>query len=163
MAAIDPILEELSREAETTRRVLERIPADKLAWKPHPKSKSVGELAWHVASIPRRIAAFVREDEVEVTAVKAPPMPETTAGIVEGFDRQIAEAKAMLAKMDDSALARTTTMRRAGVTMLSRPRLDFLRSAMLNHSYHHRGQLTVYLRLLEVPVPPVYGPTADES
>jgi len=163
MAAIDPILRELSREAETTRRVLERIPADKLAWKPHPKSKTIGELAWHVASLPKRVAIFAQEDEVEVTTVKAPPMPETAAGIVEGFDRQVAEAKELLAGLDDDALARTTTMRRGGVKMFASPKLDFLRTVMLNHSYHHRGQLSVYLRLLDVPVPPIYGPTADES
>jgi uncharacterized damage-inducible protein DinB len=163
MAAIDPILEELSREAGTTRRVLERIPSDQLAWKPHPKSKSVGELAWHIATLPRRVAAIVQEDDADATTFKSPPMPETTAGIVEGFERHIAEAKELLSRLDDSALSRTTTMRRGEVKMFSAPKLAFLRSVMLNHGYHHRGQLSVYLRLLNVPVPPIYGPTADES
>jgi uncharacterized damage-inducible protein DinB len=163
MALIDPILDELTREAATTLRVLERVPSDQLGWRPHPKSKSAGELAWHIASIPARIARFVQQDDVDVTTVKQPPMPETTAGIVEGFERQVAEAKELLARLDDSALSRVTTMRRGDVKVFSGPKLAFLRAVMLNHSYHHRGQLSVYLRLLNVPVPSVYGPTADES
>jgi len=90
-------------------------------------------------------------------------MPETTAGIVEGFDQKVAEAKELLARLDDSALARVTTMRRGEVKMFSGPKLALLRTVLLNHTYHHRGQLSVYLRLLNVPVPSVYGPTADES
>lgn len=100
---------------------------------------------------------------MDVTTVKQPAMPATIAEIVEGFDRQIAEAKALLAELDDSALARTTTLRRGDVEMFSLPKLEVLRIVMLNHSYHHRGQLALYLRLLDVPVPPIYGPTADES
>jgi len=163
MTQIDVILDELIREAATTRRVLERVPSDQLGWRPHPRSKSAGELAWHIASIPSRIARFVQEDDVDVTTVKAPPMPETTAGIVEGFDRHVAEAKELLARLDDSSLSRVTTMRRGDVKVFSGPKLALLRAVMLNHSYHHRGQLSVYLRLLNVPVPPIYGPTADES
>jgi uncharacterized damage-inducible protein DinB len=163
MAAIDSILDELDREAATTRRVLERLPSDNLSWKPHQKSKSIGELAWHVATIPKRIATFVQGDDADVTTFKAPPMPETTAGIVEAFDGQIAETKELLSQLDDAALARTTTMRRGQLKLFSGPKLALLRAVMLNHSYHHRGQLSVYLRLLEIPVPPIYGPTADES
>jgi len=165
MAAVDSILEELTREAATTRRALERVPTEKLAWKPHEKSKTAGQLAWHIATIPHRMATFAQGgDEVDVTTtMKPPPMPETTAGIVEAFERQIAEAKAMLSKLDDSSLARIFTMRRGEVKMFSGPKSAFLRTVLLNHLYHHRGQLSVYLRLLNVPVPPVYGPTADES
>lgn len=162
MALIDPILDELTREAATTRRVLERVPSDQLGWRPHPKSKSAGELAWHIASIPGRIAKILQEDDVDVTTVKQPPMPETTAGIVEGFEQGIAEAKALLARLDDAALSRVTTMRRGDIKVFSGPKLALLRTVMLSHSYHHRGQLSVYLRLLNVPVPSIYGPTADE-
>jgi uncharacterized damage-inducible protein DinB len=163
MALIDPILDEVTREAATTRRVLERVPSDQLGWRPHPKSKSAGELAWHIASIPGRIARLVQEDDVDVTTVKQLAMPETTAAIVEGFVRHVAEAKELLARLDDAALARVTTMRRGDIKIFSGPKLALLRTVMLNHSYHHRGQLSVYLRLLNVPVPPIYGPTADES
>jgi len=163
MALIDPILDELTREAATTRRVLERVPSDQLGWRPHPKSKTIGELAWHTAAIPARIAKIVQQDDVDVTTVKQAPMPETTTGIVEGFDRQVAEAKELLARLDDAALSRVTTMRRGDVKVFSGPKLALLRTVMLSHSYHHRGQLSVYLRLLNVPVPSIYGPTADES
>jgi uncharacterized damage-inducible protein DinB len=163
MAAIDPILDELTREAATTRRVLERVPPDKLAWRPHQKSKSIGELAWHVAAIPGRIAKVVQHDDVDVTTAPQPPMPETAAGLVEGFDRHLAEAKELLARLDDAALSRTMTMRRGDLKIFSGPKHALLRTIMLNHTYHHRGQLSVYLRLLDVPVPSVYGPTADEG
>jgi uncharacterized damage-inducible protein DinB len=164
MAAVDSILQELSREAVSTRRALERIPTERLSWKPHEKSKTVGQLAWHIATIPHRIATFAQGDEIDVTALKAPPpMPETAAGIVDAFDRQIAEAKALLSQLDDSSLERVFTMRRGAVTMFSGPKRAYLRVVLLNHLYHHRGQLSVYLRLLDVPVPPIYGPTADES
>ena len=163
MAQIDSILDEVTREAATTRRVLERLPSDQLGWRPHPKSKSAGELAWHVASIPARLAKLVQHDDVDLTSVKQPPMPETTAELVEGFDRQVAEAKELLARLDDAALSRVTTLRRGDVKVFSGPKLALLRTIMLNHTYHHRGQLSVYLRLLSVPVPSIYGPTADES
>lgn len=163
MALIDSILDEVTREAATTRRALERVPSDQLGWRPHPKSKSAGELAWHIAAIPGRIARIVQEDDVDIAAVKPAPMPETTAGIVELFDRQVAEAKELLARLDDAALSRVTTMRRGDLKIFSGPKLALLRTLMLNHSYHHRGQLSVYLRLLNVPVPSIYGPTADES
>jgi uncharacterized damage-inducible protein DinB len=163
MTAIDSIIEELSREAETTRRVLDRVPQDKLSWRPHQKSKTIGELAWHIATIPQRIATVAQHDDVDVATVKPAPMPETAAGIQEEFERQIAEAKALLAKLDDSALAQRTTLRRGDVKFFSGPKLALLRTVMLNHSYHHRGQLSVYLRLLDIPVPSIYGPTADEK
>jgi uncharacterized damage-inducible protein DinB len=162
MAEIDPILAELSREAQTTRRVLERIPPDKLAWRPHAKSKTIGELAWHVAAIPGRIASVVQEDEVDAAKFPQAPMPETAAGIVDGFDQSIARAKELLAGLDDAALARTTTLRRGERRIFSGPKRELLRAVLLNHGYHHRGQLSVYLRLLDVPVPSIYGPTADE-
>jgi uncharacterized damage-inducible protein DinB len=162
MPEIDPILAELSREAQTTRRVLERIPQDKLAWRPHAKSKTIGELAWHVAAIPGRIAMVVQEDEVDAAKFPQLPMPETAAGIVEGFDQSVARARELLGRLDDAALERTTTLRRGDRAIFSGPKRELLRAVMLNHSYHHRGQLSVYLRLLDVPVPSIYGPTADE-
>jgi uncharacterized damage-inducible protein DinB len=159
---IDAILEELTREAETTRRVLERVPDEKLSWRPHEKSKSLGELAWHVATIPRRIASMARGEQADVTKFPAAPMPATSAGIVEAFAKNVAEARELLSKLDDESLSKKFVMRRGEIKMFSRPKLEFLRTVMLNHSYHHRGQLSVYLRLVGVPVPPIYGPTADE-
>ncbi len=163
MAEIDSILAELDRESQATRRVLERIPEDKLAWKPHPKSKSIGELGWHVAAIPGRIAMVVQSDDADAATFPQAPMPETAAGIVEGYGQSLARAKELLGRLDDDALGRTTTLRRGDRKIFSGPKRELLRAVMLNHGYHHRGQLSVYLRLLDVPVPSVYGPTADEG
>ena len=163
MAAIDAVIEELDNEAQTTRRVLERIPTEKLAWRPHEKSKSLGELAWHVATLPPRVAAMAQEDEADVTRFKTAPMPATGPEIVQAFERNIAEAKEKLSRLDEAALLRKFVMRRGETKLFSRSKFEFLRTVMLNHTYHHRGQLSVYLRLLGIPVPPIFGPTADEG
>jgi uncharacterized damage-inducible protein DinB len=163
MPLIDGILDELSREAQTTRRALERIPTDKLAWKPHEKSKSLGDLAWHMASIPARIAAMAQVDDADALAFKAPPKPDSLDKLLDGFDHNIAQAKEQLGRLTDEDLGRKILFRAGEKTLAHLPRLAFLRTVMLNHGYHHRGQLSVYLRLLNVPVPPIYGPTADEG
>ena len=163
MALIDAILDELSREAETTRRVLARVPGDKLDWKPHEKSRSLGDLAWHLASIPKRIAAMAKTDDADVMLHKQPPRPDTRDAIVEAFAAGVAEAKESLATLTDDDLGKKFHFHRGEVTMARLPKIGFLRAVLLNHSYHHRGQLSIYLRLLNVPVPPIYGPTADES
>jgi uncharacterized damage-inducible protein DinB len=163
MALIAPILDELSREAETTRRVLARVPADKLGWKPHAKSKSLGDLAWHVAMIPPRIAAMAEVDDADALAFKAPARPDSVEAMLQAYDEGIRDAKDRLARLTDDDLARKVRFRAGDKTLAHLPRLAFLRTVMLNHGYHHRGQLSVYLRLLDVPVPPIYGPTADEA
>ena len=163
MALIDPILDELSREAETTRRVLTRLPEDKLGWKPHEKSKSLGDLAWHVATIPPRIAAIAEADDVDALTFKAKAKPDSVQGIVDGFEEGIREARQRLASFSDDQLGRKVRLHVGGRTLVHLPRSAFLRTLMLSHVYHHRGQLSVYLRLLDVPVPPIYGPTADEK
>jgi uncharacterized damage-inducible protein DinB len=161
---IDTILAELEQEAKTTARVLDRVPGDKLAWKPHDKSKSLGDLAWHLASVPGRIATMAAQgDEADAAAIKAPSKPETAEGIRKAFDESVAEVRKRLSGLSDAELSRPFAMKYGGKVIIQTPtRLAFLRSVLLNHSYHHRGQLTVYLRLLDVPVPSVYGPTADE-
>jgi uncharacterized damage-inducible protein DinB len=161
---IDPILEELETEAKTTARVLDRVPGDKLAWKPHAKSKSLAELAWHLATVPGRIAAMAAQgDSADAATMKPAPMPGTAEAIRKGLDVSMAEARRLLPGLTDAELSRPFTMRYGDKVILQAPtRHEFLRRVLLNHSYHHRGQLTVYLRLLEVPVPSVYGPTADE-
>jgi uncharacterized damage-inducible protein DinB len=163
MAMIDPILDELAREGETTKRVLARVPTEKLSWKPHERARTLGDLAWHVASIPARIAAMAQFDEADAMVHKQPPRPETAEEILERFSAGLAEAKASLSKLSDDELKKKFHFHRGEITMARLPKIAFLRTVMLNHSYHHRGQLSVYLRLLDVPVPPIYGPTADES
>lgn len=156
------LVAELTRESEATRRVLERVPEDRLAWRPHPKSMTLGELALHLAQLPLGIASLVEPLTVEMPTVPR-GQPATRAEILEALDRSVAYATERLAAWGDAGLAALWTLTIGGAAAATMPRGEVLRSLMLNHSYHHRGQLTVYLRLLGVPVPPVYGPTADEN
>ncbi len=163
MRIMDPILIELDQETATTRRVLERVPDDKLEWKPHPKSMSLGQLALHVAQIPGAIAGFVTGPTLEVPGTFAQQSARSTSEILSALDLSVARAKEVLSGIDDATATSTWTLTRGGKTLLSIPRIGVVRAIMLNHWYHHRGQLSVYLRQLDVPVPSIYGPSADEN
>jgi uncharacterized damage-inducible protein DinB len=164
MPLIDAILRELEEEAKRTQRVLERIPEDKLTWKPHPKSFSLGQLAMHIAGQGSLAQIATKEvHEIPVQTLQAPPEPKNRKEILDTFAQGMASAKEILAKLDDPTLASTWTGQVNGKTILSLPRAGFIRMVMLNHIYHHRGQLSVYLRLLDVAVPSIYGPSADEN
>jgi uncharacterized damage-inducible protein DinB len=162
MAMIDALLQELEQEAATTRRVLERVPDDKLGWRPHPTARTLGELALHVAIVPGGVAEFAAEP---VRQVPDPvnPSPKSASELIPALDDSIAKAKGVLGGMDDAALHATWKMMRGGQELIAIPRIALLRSLMLNHWYHHRGQLSVYLRQLGVPVPSIYGASADEN
>lgn len=162
MSLSEQLMSELQQEATTTRRVLERIPEASLSWKPHAKSMSLGQLAFHVAVLPGGIADFVSEAVREVPVV---PLPEARRldEVLEAFERSLASATKRLEGWNDDDLNAIWRMTSNGQTLIESPRIGMLRALMLNHWYHHRGQLTVYLRLLNVPVPSVYGPTADEN
>ncbi len=162
MKLAESILTELDQEAQTTKRVLDRIPDDKLAWKPHPKSFSLGQLALHIASVPGSVTAIVMQDSVEAPNFTQPE-PKSRQEVLDTFSRSLETAKGNLKKMDDARLASTWSLTRGGKVVMSAPRIGFLRSVLLNHVYHHRGQLSVYLRMLDVPVPSIYGPSADEN
>jgi uncharacterized damage-inducible protein DinB len=162
MKLADSILMELDQEAQTTKRVLERIPEDKLAWKPHPKSFSLGQLALHIASVPAGVTTIVMQDSVEAPNF-AQAEPKSRQEVLDTFSKSLESAKDNLKKMDDARLAATWSLTRGGKVVMSMPRAAFLRSVLLNHVYHHRGQLSVYLRILDVPVPSIYGPSADEN
>lgn len=162
MPMIDALLAELEQEAATTRRVLERVPEDKLGWKPHAKSMSLGQLALHIATTPGNVAKMSTQDTME-----RPQFVQAEAGsvaeIVSAFDQSVATAKQVLAGTDDARLMASWRLTHGDQVLMEVPRVGILRAIMLNHWYHHRGQLTVYLRLLDVALPSVYGPTADES
>jgi uncharacterized damage-inducible protein DinB len=162
MKMIDPILAEMEHEAQTTRRVLDRVPENKLAWKPHPRSYSLGQLALHVASLPGNVAALAVLDTKE-TSNFSQPEPKSRQEILDTLSKSLESAKETLKKMDDARLMSTWTLTKNGKTVMSVPRIGFIRSILLNHNYHHRGQLAVYLRMLDVPVPSIYGPSADEN
>jgi uncharacterized damage-inducible protein DinB len=162
MPIIDSILMELDQEAATTRRVLERVPEASLSWKPHAKSMSLGQLAMHVASTPGGVAEIVKHDTFEIPEFSQ-PAATSKAEILSALDNGIAKAKGILREMDDAALMATWTLKRGNQVVATIPRAGLIRSILLNHWYHHRGQLSVYLRLLDVPVPSIYGPSADEN
>jgi uncharacterized damage-inducible protein DinB len=153
---------ELTRETEATRRVLQRVPEAKFSWKPHPRSLSIGQLAMHVAVLPRGIASLLSE---LVSGLPNVPRPEATSGgeLMSALDDSVAFATGRLREWGDDGLAAQWKLVSGGRTLFDLPRGQVFRSIMLNHWYHHRGQLTVYLRLLDVPVPSIYGPTADEN
>ena len=162
MAMIDAILMEMEDEAKRTQRVLERLPEDKLSWRPHPKSFSLGQLAMHVAASQGHLAKAACDD-VHQIAINPPPEAKSRQEILDAFAQSTATARDTLGKMDDAMLMATWTGQMNGKTIMSVPRSGFIRTVMLNHIYHHRGQLAVYLRLLNVAVPSIYGPSADEN
>jgi len=165
MRLIDPILNELDMEAEGTRKLLSRLPSDKLGWKPHPKSRSLGALAMHIATMPGAISAIAVQGSFELKpgASQEPPVPATGGEIVHAFEESLRAAKEALGQLDDKGVLADWSMTKGGKPIMTLSRIGFLRRVMLNHSYHHRGQLTVYLRLLDVPLPAVYASSADEN
>lgn len=164
MRLIDPLLMEFDRESATTRKLLERLPAERLSWKPHEKSMALGALGHHLATIPAMISGHVLADGLDFAALgEMPKAPETVEGILAEFDGAVKGAKQALAQLDDARAMGAWTLRKGETVFMQVPRIGFVRSILLNHSIHHRGQLSVYLRLLDVPLPPVYGPSADEN
>jgi uncharacterized damage-inducible protein DinB len=163
MNLIDGLLAELEQEAQTTRRVLERIPEAHLTWRPHPKSMSLGQLALHVATVPGNVAELAAMDIVPEPSKFIQPQPATTAELAPALTESVAKARHALGHFDDAKMGATWRLQDRGRDILTMPRVAFVRAIMLNHWYHHRGQLLVYLRLLNQSVPSVYGPTADEN
>jgi uncharacterized damage-inducible protein DinB len=159
---IDALLQELEQEAQTTRRVLERVPADKLAWKPHDKSMSLGQLAQHVATCPGNIAEICQISPFEAPDFIQEPA-KSAAALVPALETSVARAREILRSMDDADLGKMWRVTARGQEVMALPVAAVLRSIMLNHWYHHRGQLSVYLRQVGALVPSIYGPSADEN
>jgi uncharacterized damage-inducible protein DinB len=161
---LEPTLDEIREEAVITKRILERVPADKLSWKPHPKSMSLGQLALHIASIPGGLTKLLQLDEFDVSQANFdPPQPKNAEEIQATLDQSVRAAQSFLEDMSEQSALATWRLTAKGKQISSKPRIAVLRSIMLNHWYHHRGQLSVYLRLLDVPVPVIYGRSADEN
>lgn len=162
MAIIDALLNEMEMESLATARVLERVPQEHLSWKPHAKSMSLGQLALHVATIPSLVAELAAMDTLE------PPQfvqaeAATAAELVPALKASLAKAREVLGGFDDAKMGATWRLVAGGKELMAMPRAAVVRMIMLNHWYHHRGQLLVYLRMHDVPLPSVYGPTADEN
>jgi len=162
MSMCQAMLQEFDAEAKTTRRVLERVPSDKLAWKPHPKSMSLGTLALHVAASPGVIIGWCSEDETQFTG-SASPTPTSTEEILAAHDASVKKVKETLPQIGDEGMKGMWTGKAGEQTLMSMPKGALARAIVMNHWVHHRGQLSVYLRLLDVPVPSIYGPSADEN
>lgn len=146
-----------------TRRVLERVPGDALAWKPHEKSYSLGGLAAHLAQLPHWGPDIVERSEYDfATAGPAAEPPATPEGLLASFDTHVADARRALEARSDAEFEAPWVLKRGGHVLWSMPRIAAIRHLLIHHMVHHRGQLTVYLRLRNVPLPPLYGPSADE-
>jgi uncharacterized damage-inducible protein DinB len=161
MPTIQEFLKELDHESTSTRQLLERVPADRYDWRPHPKSMTLGQLAQHIAEIPGRISAIVKEGVFDTSVRRTQGQPESADALLAKFDSSVSEARSNLGSMSDADLTGMWRMVRDGKEMAAMPRSAAMRNLLLNHWYHHRGQLTVYLRLNDVALPSVYGPTAD--
>jgi uncharacterized damage-inducible protein DinB len=162
MRLVDPMIAELEQEAEATRRVLERIPDDRLSWRPHPKSMSLGQLAHHIATIPGAIAQAAAAASMEKPRFDRPES-KSRREVLDALAESVASALAFLRGLTDARAAESWSMTLEGKPIFSMPRIAVVRTLMLNHWYHHRGEMQVYLRLVDAPVPSVYGPTADEN
>jgi len=161
---MEALLNELRQEAETTWRLLGRVPEDRLLWKPHPKSMTLGQLALHVATIPGDLCRLVQLEEFDTSKANfEPPAPESKLAIEGAMKKSLDDAAEYLGALGADKAGATWRLTLRGNEVFAMPRATLLRSLMLNHWYHHRGQLTVYLRLLDVPLPVVYGRTADEN
>ena len=167
MALNEALLPEFDWEMANTRKSLERVPEDKLGWKPHEKSMTMGRLAIHLAVLPTWGVATMGQDSLDVAPPGAPPYRPPDANsrkqILEIFDQNVAAARASIAQASDGQLLKPWTLLAGGKTIFTLPRIAVLRSSVMNHTVHHRAQLGVYLRLNNIAVPAIYGPSADEG
>jgi len=163
MSIAKEFLTEFEAQAPVTRRFLERLPEDKLTWKPHEKSLTAGQLAFHIAAGPGGIVRFVANNPAQAPKSFNFPQPASREEILKTFDESIDAVRSLLPGFDDAAMKETWRMMAGDKEVLAQPRADFVRDVMFSHLYQHRGQLSVYLRLLDVAVPASWGPSADEQ
>ena len=163
MALVDALLPEFDHEISTTRKLLERVPDDRLTWKPHAKSMSLGGLATHLSNIPWWGEVTLAQSEFDTAGVVTQPEGTSRAEILATFDRNASRTRSLLSGTSDAGLMAPWALKRDDQTIFSMPKAAVWRSFVLSHLVHHRGQMSVYLRLLDVPVPSIYGPSADEG
>lgn len=163
MSIAESMLAEFEQESQTTRKFLERVPSDRLEWRPHEKSMSAGQLSLHIAVSPGRVVQMATQQEAPAPDFNAPnPQPATLQDVLDAHEESVAAVRKVLPTIDDQQMQETWRATMGGREIVSMPRGTFLRSVLLNHLYHHRGQLGVYLRLLGAKVPSSYGPSGDE-
>jgi uncharacterized damage-inducible protein DinB len=158
----ETLLAEFEVQAPVTRKFLERLPEDKLTWKPHAKSMTAGQLAYHLASVPGGVIRFVQNNPAQAPNFNF-VQPSSREEILKTYDESIATVRSLLPKLDDAAMRETWRMVAGGREVVAQPRAEFLRDVMFSHWYQHRGQFSVYLRMLDVAVPASWGPSADEA
>lgn len=163
MAFTDALLPEFDREMGTTRKLLERLPDEHLGWKPHGRSMSLGRLATHVAEIPQWGERALEHDELNLTGPYTPREEKSKDAILALFDGHVAAARKVLASKSDAEYTAPWTLKHEGKAVFTMPKMVVVRQMVLNHLIHHRGQMSVYLRLKDVPLPAMYGPSADEG
>ncbi|MGP8244985.1 MAG: DinB family protein [Bryobacteraceae bacterium] len=164
MPMSEGLLKEFDNESKTTRRVLERVPTDKFEWAPHPRSMTMGKLANHIAEMTAWVPDALGKDFFDMAAQGTPePAPATTEELLASFDRKAVAARAAIAAAPDEIMMKPWSLKRGEQVFFTLPKAAVLRTFVFNHVVHHRGQLTVYLRLNEIPVPSIYGPSADEQ
>jgi uncharacterized damage-inducible protein DinB len=163
MSLAETFIAEMEHEAKATRAVLARVPDGKLDWAPHPKSMTLGTLAHHIATTPALAAMISAGDSLDLATIRMPPVPATAAAIVAELEECLKQAREAMRGLDDAAMFKPWSFINSGKTLMTLPKVAVLRSVFLNHWYHHRGQMSVYLRLLDIPVPSIYGPSADEN
>lgn len=166
MAIKDSMLPEFDHEMKSTRRVLERVPEDRADWRPHAKSRTMGDLAGHLAELPGFVGSVIALPSFDFLASGGPRRSTkftSRAEALETFDRGVAAARAAIEATTDEQMGEAWSLLRGGKAMFTLPRAGVVRTLLLNHMVHHRGQLTVYLRLNDVPLPAIYGPSADEG
>jgi uncharacterized damage-inducible protein DinB len=161
MSIAQTLLAEFEVQAPITRRFLERLPQQKLTWQPHPRSMTAGQLAFHLALVPGAVARFVQNNPAQAPDFNF-PQPASVDEVLKTLDESIESVREILDRSDDAAMNEIWRMEAGGREVLAMPRGVFLRNVMLNHWYQHRGQFSVYLRLLDIPVPSSWGPSADE-
>lgn len=163
MAIAETLLPEFDHEMTTTRKLLERVPEDKFDWKPHAKSFSLGELATHLANVPSWGGETLNKSELDIGGTPRLTAHPSKAEMLATFDKNATATRAALTGRSDAEFMASWALKREGKTLFSMPKAVVWRSFVVNHVIHHRGQLSVYLRLLDVPVPSIYGPSADEA
>ncbi len=167
MTISQSLLPEFDQEMANTRKTLERIPEDKLTWKPHEKSMPLGRLAGHLAELSGWAVDTIKKDSLDFRPSDGPPMQPLIATsrqqLLEAFDNYVTASRAAIAGANDDHLMKPWSLMSAGRTIMTMPRIVVIRSFVMNHVIHHRAQLGVYLRLNNIPVPSIYGPSADEG
>jgi len=162
MSIAESILPEYDQEMASTRKMLELVPVDKLDWAPHPKSMKLGSLATHIEGFPDWGLTTLKQDALDIGGEYTPYVITTIPALLEKFDKEVAATRELVSRTSDEEFGKTWTLTAGGATLFAMPKIAVWRGMVMNHMVHHRAQLGVYFRLLDIPLPGIYGPSGDE-